>query len=135
MPNPSVFDIRRANLRALIAQHDGPTNLARRLGLAGPSYLSQIVSGHRNLQEKTARKWEELLGLQVGALDIAGAAQPVDIDLAVAIMHTVGRIAEDERKMLRPAQFAQIVELVWEDARAKGAADENFVRRLVHLAR
>lgn len=139
MPNtPPVFETRRANLRALIEQYQGPSSLARRLGLSGPSFLSQITGGHRHLQEKTARRWEELLGLEAGWLDRPReglSVRSVDLDLIVAVVHTVGRVAEHDSKTVRPVQFAQVVVLAYEDALAKGRIDEQFVRRLLNLTR
>lgn len=47
--------IRKENLRLLLIQWGGPTNLAKKLKYSGPSYLSQLLSGNRPFSEKTAR--------------------------------------------------------------------------------
>jgi DNA-binding transcriptional regulator YdaS (Cro superfamily) len=56
-------EVRRASLKVLIAQWGGPTSLAKKLGLSGPSYLSQLLSGLRPITEKCARKTEDALEL------------------------------------------------------------------------
>ena len=35
-----------------------------------PSYISQLLNGHRNIGEKAARKIEEKAGLETGFLDV-----------------------------------------------------------------
>ena len=51
-------DTRLANLRALLKEWDGPTNLSKRLGYRSPAFLVQIAGPNpsRTLSEKTARK-------------------------------------------------------------------------------
>ena len=49
---------RLKNLKLLVRQWGGPASLAKKLKLSGPSYLSQLLSGHRPITEKTARKFE-----------------------------------------------------------------------------
>lgn len=65
----TVIAIRKANLRLLLQQWEGPSTLAKKLGYAGPSYLSQIVGGHRPITEKTARDIEAKLDLPAGWMD------------------------------------------------------------------
>jgi hypothetical protein len=68
----AVFDIRRANLRLLADSCGGPSLLAAKLQLAHPSYLSQLIGPNpqRNVSERTARTYEEKLGLSAGWLDV-----------------------------------------------------------------
>lgn len=66
--------IRRLNLKAVcdnavkmgIAKN--VTHLCRIKDI-DPSYVSQLINGHRNLAEKSARNLEDKLGLKSGALD------------------------------------------------------------------
>lgn len=135
---PPAFDVRRANLRTLIDKHHGPTHLAKLLGLSGPSFLSQIVSGHRELQEKTARRWEERLGLEPGWLDVERGLGDLtaqeEVDLLVTVTHTVGALAESAGLDTKPSVFAQIVVLAYDDARSKGHIDEHFILSLLRIA-
>lgn len=41
---PDLQAVRKRNLRALIKEHGGPSQLAKQLGYAGPSYLSQLLT-------------------------------------------------------------------------------------------
>lgn len=68
----AVFDTRRANLRLLAERYDGPSQLAAKLDLRHPSYLSQLIGPNpkRNVSERTARAYEEKLGLSAGWLDV-----------------------------------------------------------------
>jgi hypothetical protein len=69
-PRKDLADIRRTNLRNIVTQWGGPSNLARKLGYNNPSYLVQMVGPKptRDVTEKTAVKIETALGLQQGAL-------------------------------------------------------------------
>lgn len=66
-----VMEIRRKKLGMLIDQWGGPTKLANRLELSGPSYLSQLrqTESRKPFNEKTARKFEEKLNLPSGWFD------------------------------------------------------------------
>lgn len=68
----AVFDTRRANLRLLADRYDGPSQLAAKLQLRHPSYLSQLIGPNpsRDISERTARAYEEKLGLAAGWLDV-----------------------------------------------------------------
>ncbi len=68
----AVFDTRRTNLRLLADTYGGPSLLAAKLQLAHPSYLSQLIGPNpqRNVSERTARTYEERLGLPAGWLDV-----------------------------------------------------------------
>lgn len=61
--------IRIRNLQQIMRQRaESTAEFARTYGL-DPSYLSQILNGHRGFGEKAARKMETQIGLQPGALD------------------------------------------------------------------
>lgn len=66
-----ITDVRRQNLRKLIEHYGGSTALSQRLGYATPSFLVQQAGPNptREVTERTARKFEEKLGLPPGALD------------------------------------------------------------------
>ena len=143
-----VVDIRRANLRALIGERGGLTDLSNRLGYRNPSFLSQMAGPNptREVTEKTARKIEQTLGLGVGSLDrpigqqrpasqAAEAPQHDDLVLAVAeVIRQVGRACEDEGVTLAPAKFAEVAALVLEGSPTPADRPRpEHVRRLVSL--
>lgn len=70
-----ITDIRRDNLRRLIDDNDGPSAVAIRLGYVNSSFMAQLAGPNpiRNVTEKTARKYEEKLGLPPGWFDTEGA--------------------------------------------------------------
>lgn len=130
---------RRANLRLLIAQWDGPTPLAKKLGLSGPSYLSQLVSGHRPITEKTARQFEESLDLPLGWLDderhASGKPVKVDDDLVTRVVMLVGAALEESKTAVKPAKFADLVAMAYEEAVRAGELSEQYVKRLIKLTK
>jgi hypothetical protein len=135
-----VHDRRKRNLKLLVQQWDGPTNLAKKLGYAGPSYVSQMVSGNRPITEKAARQIEDKASLPTGWLDQDnrppgknGRPAAVDTDLISRIITTIGTVLEEEGVQLHPSKFSELVALVYEDAATHGRTDDAFVSRLVRL--
>ncbi len=59
---------RRTNLKRLVSNYETQQEFAD-AALMGPQYLSQLIHGHREIGEKTARKIEAALGLECGYLD------------------------------------------------------------------
>lgn len=137
-----VLANRLANLRALIVQWGGPTSLAEKLKLSGPSYVSQLVGGIRPITEKTARKFERALGLTPGWMDApnTGSSGPqraanIDDRLMVQAVGLVGAKLQESNLQLRPEKFAELVSLAYGDAVKNGKLDEQFIERLVQLTR
>lgn len=141
-----VGDFRKINLRALIAQWGGPTNLAKKLGYGGPSYLLQMVSLKpvRPLTEKTARKIETKLDLPPGWLDAdhqggssGEPAQSVQLDqeLLSQVVLAIGAAADKAGVKLSHAKFADVVVLVYEDALKSHRVDEQMIGRVLRLAK
>jgi len=66
-----ITEIRRANIRGLIAARGGLTKLTKEMGYLNPSFLSQMTgpAQSREITEKTARKIEKTLQLAPGYLD------------------------------------------------------------------
>jgi plasmid maintenance system antidote protein VapI len=133
------MDTRRKNLRLLAAQWGGPTGLAKKLHLAGPSYISQLVNGNRPFTEKTARKFESELELPAGWMDQDHQAPVrvarVDESLVRQVVLTVGAVLEEMHVSLSPTAFADLVEVVYEDAARRGELDEAYVRRVARLTK
>lgn len=70
-----ITDIRRDNLRRLIADNDVPSAVATKLGYVNSSFMAQLAGPNpiRNVTEKTARSYEAKLGLPTGWFDTEGA--------------------------------------------------------------
>ena len=129
-------DLRRTNLQRLVDRY-GASSLAKRLGHSGPSYLGQILRGERPLTEKTARKFEEKLGLTTRSLD-ADASGIVPFEgtspaLMADTVRAVGEILEQEKIRPAPAKFAELVAMVYEQSAAAGRVDLEHARRLIKL--
>ena len=66
-----IFETRKANLRVLIEEVGGPNNLAKRLSLKTPSFLSHLAGPRpsRHITERSARKIETAMNLTKNWLD------------------------------------------------------------------
>ena len=60
--------MRKRNLLALVGRYGRQQALADAVGLS-VQYINQMLSGHRSIGEKTARKIEAALQLPVGWMD------------------------------------------------------------------
>lgn len=128
--------LRRENLRALIGERGVLTDLSNRLGYKNPSFLSQMAGPNptREITEKTARKIEQTLRMEPGALDRPVAyVRPQEADgtaqMVADALRLVGKVCEDEGLTLGPAKFAELAALALEDAPVR----PDRVRRLVGL--
>lgn len=133
MPTDDVFATRRKNLRALIRQHEGATNLAKLLGYSSPSYLSQMVGPRpsRQVTEKVARQIEGRLRMPGGWLDKVHDPYRTKLDES-SVNETivlVGQLLSDAKTKTTPRQFAELVAL----AQERGGLDETYIRRLISL--
>ena len=132
-----VQDVRRSNLRALIGERGGLTDLSNRLGYKNPSFLSQMAGPNptREITEKTARKIEQTLRMEPGALDRPVAyVRPQEADgtaqMVAGALRLVGAVCEAEGANIGPAKLAELAALVIEDG---VPARPERVRRLVGL--
>lgn len=129
---------RKKNLKALIKQWEGPTNLAKKLQYSGPSYLSQLIGSQKPITEKTARYIEETVDLPVGWLDQehtmqSSAMARSDTALISRVMLSVSAALDDAGLRLSPVRMAELVSLVYECAAEKGIVDDGVIKRLVKL--
>lgn len=145
-----VEDLRKLNLRALIAKYGGPGVLAKKLGYANGSYFSQMIGPRpiRPLNEKTCRRWEVQLGLPAKWMD-EDHSRREGVNEEPASYTVAPRGALDSELLARVAQaienaglpyaaskFGEVVTLVYEDATAKGGAiDEQYLVRVLRLAK
>lgn len=133
----NVYEIRRTNLRKLMAQWGGPTSLAAKLGHSNGSYLAQLAGPHptREISERTARGFEKELDLPSGWLDRNHHQDTQHLDdttLALCI-RAVSAAVKDAHLKVEPSKFADLVALAYDNSQAVGSLDENFVTRLVRL--
>lgn len=135
----SLHDIRIKKLKALLRQWGGPTTLAKKLELSGPSYLSQLVGENRPFTEKTARKFEQQLALPAGWFDHAdennsAPAARVDPNLINKVVLAVTGELDDAGLKLSREKFAEMVALVYDcSVRAGGDVDMTMLRGVIHL--
>ncbi len=157
-----VTQTRRTNLRTLIAHFGGPKALGERLGYKGPSFLVQMAgpNPNREITEKSARGFEESLGLEYGWLDkepgtqpplVKGtiglphqrppttptavpAAVPTDVNLVTDVIRMVGQVCEEVSLTLPPMKFADVVALAYSDAAETGGKPrEAHLRQVIKL--
>lgn len=128
-------EVRKENLRILLAQWGGPTNLAKKLQYSGPSYVSQLLSGNRPFTEKTARAIEAHLDLPANWLDRPHqATSDIDSDLLARVLAAITTgLADKGTPAAAPRQLSEIVALVYEQAQPSGVVDEDYVSRLLSL--
>lgn len=133
---------RRDNLRQVLNQQGGPASLAKKLGLAGPSFLSQMANGHRAITEKTSRRIEKAAGKPEYWMDqphssLEGMTPTltvrVDPSFVGAAVKMVAEIQQQLETSLSPEKYAEIVNLVYENAQRSGEVDADFAMRLVKL--
>lgn len=74
-----IREIRRLELKRLVSQFETTAAFARAHDL-DPTYISQLLNGHRRMGEKAARKIEAAVGLAPFALDRASEADAVHPD-------------------------------------------------------
>lgn len=132
---------RRANLKRVVEELGGPTAVAKRLKLSGPSWLAQIMSGHRAFTEKTARKFEKGLGLRQGSLDLdshyAESAKPTTVNREVPqVMETINVIQSlltARNQTLTQVKFGQVVDTVFSHVIKTGKVDPVLVEKILDL--
>lgn len=133
---------RRENLRQVLIEQGGPASFAKKLGQAGPSFLSQMVNGHRVITEKTSRRIEQLAGKPEYWMDqphssldgmTPTATVRVDPSFVGAAVKMVAEIQQQLKISLSPEKYAEIVNLVYENAQRTGELDADFSMRLVKL--
>lgn len=124
----------------LIEASGGPTPLAKRLKLSGPSYLCQLSSGLRPITEKTARKYERMLGLAEGYLDRGEAPVPENKPFPArpGITQAVVALAaaqEAEGVTLSAERQGELLEVLLDEATRTGEVSATLAAHLVRLTR
>ncbi|QXV72215.1 hypothetical protein Acf1_00018 [Acidovorax phage ACF1] len=138
-----IAEIRRQNLRALIEKHGG-SKLAKMLGYASPSFLSQQAGPNptREVTERSARAFEKKLGLPPGHLDrlpeaedAPPAAQAMSPDVIANVIRLVGSLMQAEAiDVPAPQRFSDVIALAVTDTLEHGGVPrEQHIRRVVRL--
>lgn len=67
-----LTDRRRDTLRLIVEKRGGVSKVSKMLGYTNPSFMSQMIGPNptREITEKTARKFEEKLGLEHGTCSV-----------------------------------------------------------------
>jgi len=73
----NMAEIRRINFQKIVDSYSNQDELAEILGIT-PGYISQLVTGYRNMGEKTARKFENLLKIPTYSLDLIDDLNYID---------------------------------------------------------
>ena len=157
-----VMQTRRTNLRTLISHFGGPKALGERLGYKGPSFLVQMAgpNPNREITEKSARGFEESLGLEYGWLDKEPGSQPplvkgaigmpqhrpapaptevlapvqTDVNLVMDVIRLVGQVCDETNLTLPTVKFADVVALAYSDATETGGKPrEAHLRQVIKL--
>lgn len=134
------YNLRRDNLKHLMAQEGGPTSLARKLGHANGSYLAQLAGPNpsREISEKVAREFEAKLNLPIGWLDRVDAeknppAPPLGDDMLGLCVSAVARAVRDAGRNPNPESYGTLIDLAYEHTKRTNQVDETFINKLVGL--
>lgn len=132
-----VFEVRRRNLQRLVTQHGGISTLAKLMGYTGPSYISQMMRGHRSMTERAASMLETKLGLPSGWMEREHSAServaPEALgDAGLAAIALYGAM-EDTGYHLSSEKFAEVLGLVQRDLKSHGYVDSEHITVLLKL--
>lgn len=131
---------RVCNLRKLITQYEGVSNLAEKLGYANSSFLVQMAGPHpdRAITERTARKIEQTLELSDRWLDNEELAVLHDPkpnnDLVRKSIQATAAAIEAAGKEMSATKIGDLALLVYEDAVEHGAVREEYIATLMRIA-
>jgi len=132
-----LHQLRRDNFRTVLTQHGGAAKIARKMGLASTSYISQLMSGHRPFGEKAARNIEKQLELEEFSLDKKpGEAVPFSGTDRAMLTDAVRAIDEETSALkvkLAPEKFARLVAHVYEMCVRSGRLERAEVRKILEL--
>lgn len=137
--------IRRENLRHLIKIRGGANALAKALGYANASFLSQMAGPNpmREVTEKTARQIEESLGIAPGVLDtvdpdisypMSVASMPPEwMDLSQAIQASFGELDAERLRQLSREKFLTVCQMIFDEHQREGVVSADFAKRIALL--
>lgn len=121
---------RRANLQTLVKRAGGQAKLFQDADVdLNPSFLSQVLNGHRSLGEKAARRMESRLGLPAGTLDVNPEDESRGSDLPPPMRPTVRRLAYLASKLV-DQQVEELIAMAETKVMITKQLFENFARQL-----
>lgn len=97
-----VFEMRKRNLLVLVGRYGRQQALADAVGLS-VQYINQMLSGHRSIGEKTARKIEAALQLPFGWMDVDSSGADTNTVKAVSESEVV-EVSKDVLRLARAIQ-------------------------------
>ena len=131
-------EIRRESLRRLVQEYGGMTALAKLLGHARGSFISQLLSDAppRPISEKSVRKWERMLTLPPGWMDGTVKA-PVSVDTRMlrSVIEAATEALSSSSVRLDAARFAELIASCYGDALAVAAVDISRIASIVGTLR
>ena len=95
-----AFDMRKRNLSVLVRRYGRQQALADAVGLS-VQYINQMLSGHRTIGEKTARKIEKGLCLAPGWMDADSDTAALGDMVKVAANDDVVEVSRESLALLR----------------------------------
>lgn len=130
-----VHELRRENLRKLIAQNGGVLALGLKLGYSDGSFISQVAGPNprRPISESTARTIETKLDMPTGWLDAQHVDAAFSQELMLECMAAVDEAIEAAGKKTTPQIKREVVGLAFDQAKVAGHIDRDFIRKLTHL--
>jgi transcriptional regulator with XRE-family HTH domain len=137
MAKNKLVELRKRNLIQLSKDFVSASNLARVIGLKGPSYLSQIMRGHREMSDRTALLIENKLNLQPGWMSSdhrGGSIVDYETRTLDTVLEGVLRAVEDSGKDIPNSKFVEIIKLATRHIRESGRLDNEFLHDVVRLA-
>ena len=90
-----ISRVRQAKLKELITKYGSQAKLARACEGVDAGFISQLVTGTRNMGEKVARKIENQLGLNDFYFDVCGETTIYNTELNVQVLIDSIQAVED----------------------------------------
>lgn len=126
------MDVRRDSLKALTEREGGTSGLAKRMGWKGPSYVSQLINGHRPISEKTARGIEKKFRLQEGWMDLPHEPS-ADDSIPAKLMLELADALQQAGVDVGPGRLARAVIMLMPEASRTGRVDPAKIKEMVEL--
>lgn len=136
----NIAEIRKRSLKKLIADYGGGSKLAKLLGYQGPSYISQMLCGHREITERSAASIESKLGLKSGWMDRdhrgEGSTQIVRQQFLTPdmIFASIDEVIKSSGGTVSPEKYPDVARLASRHFDVIGRLDVEFLKILIRIA-
>lgn len=130
-----VHELRRDNLRKLVAQNGGVLALGLKLGYRDGSFVSQVAGPNprRAISEGIARGIEVKLAMPSGWLDAQHVDAAFSQELMLECVATVTAEIQAANKKVNPQVLREVVGLAFDQAKVAGHIDNDFISKLARL--